>query len=79
MAEYTHDPYGYVWNDPINFSDPTGMVGMLLDSNASFFAAPDRPGFTDNEVWVDNDGVFVSIPKANYGKERVTRHRLFLE
>ena len=27
LAEKTHDPYGYVWNNPIMLVDPTGMEG----------------------------------------------------
>jgi len=27
LAEITNSPYAYVWNDPVNFVDPTGMMG----------------------------------------------------
>ncbi|AZB28462.1 RHS repeat-associated core domain-containing protein [Chryseobacterium balustinum] len=27
LAEITMSPYAYVWNDPVNFADPTGMMG----------------------------------------------------
>ncbi|MEG1591652.1 MAG: polymorphic toxin type 50 domain-containing protein [Chryseobacterium sp.] len=27
LSEITNSPYAYVWNDPVNFVDPTGMMG----------------------------------------------------
>jgi RHS repeat-associated protein len=27
LAEITVSPYAYVWNDPVNFADPTGLMG----------------------------------------------------
>nr|WP_314499230.1 hypothetical protein [uncultured Chryseobacterium sp.] len=27
MAEITNSPYAYVWNDPVNYADPTGLMG----------------------------------------------------
>ncbi|MDV7696785.1 hypothetical protein N6B72_07630 [Chryseobacterium soli] len=27
LADITVSPYAYVWNDPVNFADPTGMMG----------------------------------------------------
>lgn len=27
LSEITNSPYAYVWNDPVNFADPTGMMG----------------------------------------------------
>nr|WP_314499221.1 RHS repeat-associated core domain-containing protein [uncultured Chryseobacterium sp.] len=27
LAEITNSPYAYVWNDPVNYADPTGLMG----------------------------------------------------
>ncbi|MFY1047330.1 RHS repeat domain-containing protein [Chryseobacterium sp. GP-SGM7] len=33
LAEITNSPYAYVWNDPVNFADPTGMMGERVGGN----------------------------------------------
>ncbi|WP_294277453.1 RHS repeat-associated core domain-containing protein [uncultured Chryseobacterium sp.] len=27
LADITGSPYAYVWNDPVNYADPSGMMG----------------------------------------------------
>ncbi|HBV16499.1 MAG TPA: hypothetical protein DEB71_14335 [Chryseobacterium carnipullorum] len=33
LADITVYPYSYVWNDPVNFADPTGMMGERKGGN----------------------------------------------
>ena len=33
MSEITNSPYAYVWNDPVNFADPTGLMGERVGGN----------------------------------------------
>jgi hypothetical protein len=35
LADITVSPYAYVWNDPVNFADPTGLMGERVGGKKS--------------------------------------------
>ncbi|MBK1896676.1 RHS repeat domain-containing protein [Chryseobacterium paridis] len=47
-------PYRFAFNNPVYFSDPTG----LFEKGNNVLAYPERPGTEKREKWVDNDGTF---------------------
>ncbi|MFY1047332.1 RHS repeat-associated core domain-containing protein [Chryseobacterium sp. GP-SGM7] len=51
LAEITMSPYAYVWNDPVNFADPTGMMGERVGGKNPKDWYRDRLG---NVSWHDS-------------------------
>lgn len=33
LVDITNSPYAYVWNDPVNFADPSGLMGERVGGN----------------------------------------------
>ncbi|WP_294211273.1 RHS repeat-associated core domain-containing protein [uncultured Chryseobacterium sp.] len=44
LAEITQSPYAYVWNDPVNYADPSGMLGERVGGEG--------PGDPKKRSWV---------------------------
>ena len=58
LAEKTHDPYGYVWNNPMKFLDPDGRAPM--DDHFNAFG---KFLHTDNKA---TNNIVVHIGKGEY-------------
>jgi RHS repeat-associated protein len=66
LADITVSPYAYVWNDPVNFADPTGMMGERVGGKGLKDWYRDKLG---NVSWHDSQEDYI---KGNNG-EALTR------
>jgi hypothetical protein len=66
LADITISPYAYVWNDPVNFADPTGMMGKRVGGKGLKDWYRDKLG---NVSWHDSQEDYI---KGNNG-EALTR------
>lgn len=47
MSEITLEPYSYVWNNPLFYNDPTGMIGEIAGTDPN---DPNRRGGDNNPI-----------------------------
>ncbi|MDO5614810.1 MAG: RHS repeat-associated core domain-containing protein [Cruoricaptor ignavus] len=66
-SQYTHEAYSYVWNNPIFFTDPTGMIGEAFEH------CPTCPKTAEFKPYIDDSNeVYVYNPKTNTAGLKVT-------
>ncbi|KMQ61893.1 hypothetical protein ACM40_06105 [Chryseobacterium sp. BLS98] len=66
LSEITQSPYAYVWNDPVNFADPTGLMGERVGGDTH-----DPPGKRSwvRKVW---DWFFKHKSHSNFSVGPIT-------
>lgn len=62
-SQYTHESYSYVWNNPINFWDPTGMEGESASSDSGGSGGAEATNGGDGE-----EGGFGGLAQGGPGK-----------
>ncbi|MGX9987245.1 hypothetical protein [Soonwooa purpurea] len=64
-SQYTHEAYSYVWNNPINYWDPTGMEGEEANVGGQEGHGKDKEGITGTaNKPKELEGVVVTAYKA---------------
>lgn len=66
-SQYTHESYSYVWNNPIFFTDPTGMTGEAFAHCSTCPKTPEFQPYID-----DKENVYVYDSKTNTASLKVT-------
>jgi hypothetical protein len=80
FLQESFSPYHYVYNSPINYTDPTGMIGERVNKIASTFVGPDGR-IIEHRDDGDNRIFYVANPEEweENGKKKDGLHMIGLE
>ena len=76
-SQYTHEAYSYVWNNPIFFTDPTGMTGEAVADCPTCPKTPEFQKYIDdpNNTYVYDPETKTAVKEKQIEEVVITVYR----